>query len=179
MALFLGTFQTPSSFKGQRSWAERATRIELALSVWKTGALPLSYARVLRPRQRWTCKRKALRGGSLMPAVLRFESGPAYGGLDRYDARARRAVAQLGSALRLGRRCRRFKSCQPDRASSGGPVETEPSDDDGVGLRGGWRPLQTFSVRPIATQPLAWTEVSVWLPSPCDVNPPPRSWSAP
>ena len=30
-------------------WMERATGIEPALSVWKTGALPLSYARVLRP----------------------------------------------------------------------------------------------------------------------------------
>ena len=34
---------------GERTFVrmERATRIELALSVWKTGALPLSYARVL------------------------------------------------------------------------------------------------------------------------------------
>jgi hypothetical protein len=41
------------------------------------------------------------------------------------------------------------------------------------------RPLGSLPVRCIATQPLAWTEVSVWLPSPCDVNPPPRLWSVP
>src|SRR5450759_1531724 len=63
------------------------------------------------------CQRKALRGVSLMPAVLRFESGPVRSGPDGCDAGDRRAVAQLGSALRLGRRCRRFKSCQPDTVS--------------------------------------------------------------
>src|ERR1035437_4533366 len=81
----------------------------------------------LRPRatplsKRWTCKRWALRSVSLVPAVLRFESGPAPGGPDGYDAGHRRAVAQLGSALRLGRRCRRFKSCQPDRPIVRGPA---------------------------------------------------------
>ena len=41
-----------------------------------------------------------------------------------------RAVAQLGSALRSGRRGRRFKSCQPDREGAG----QRPPVDLGGGL---------------------------------------------
>src|SRR5450631_1826755 len=35
------------------------------------------------------------------------------------------------------------------------------------------------AVRPTDPQPLAWTEVSAWLPSPCDVNPPPKILECP
>src|ERR1035437_5048740 len=96
----------------------------------------------LRPRatplsKRWTCKRWALRSVSLVPAVLRFESGPAPGGPDGYDAGHRRAVAQLGSALRLGRRCRRFKSCQPDRTIVRGAAGARPPTFFFAGRGGG------------------------------------------
>ena len=69
----------------------------------------------LRPRAVPTVQGLVLRGVSLMPAVLRFEIRPPMQRACWVEREERRAVAQLGSALRLGRRCRRFKSCQPDQ----------------------------------------------------------------
>jgi hypothetical protein len=51
-------------------------------------------------------------------------------------ARDNRGVAQPGRALRLGRRCRRFKSCHPDQLLW---VGTPYGDREGTGLN--WRPV--------------------------------------
>ena len=43
----------------------------------------------------------------------------------------RRGVAQFGSALALGARCRRFESCLPDAAKTSRRLESEPPTQGG------------------------------------------------
>jgi hypothetical protein len=46
----------------------------------------------------------------------------------------RRGVAQFGSALALGARCRRFESCLPDCHLSGSPNRSHQPGADGIGF---------------------------------------------
>ena len=84
---------------------ERVTGIEPASSAWKAEVLPLNYTRVFAIWRLDQC--------SVLFSVFLIEVNfpiPLRWGI-LYEPRG---VAQLGSALALGARCRRFKSCHPD-----------------------------------------------------------------
>lgn len=90
---------------------ERATGIEPASLVWKTRALPLSYARVCSTSRLYRRHRNQiqLRASRVQPVVSRVVVLAFF-----EDDRRARGVAQLGSASALGAEGRRFKSCHPD-----------------------------------------------------------------
>lgn len=109
-----------------RRWVERATGIEPAPSVWKTEALPLSYARdhpALAGRARQPTESPNRTRGPVpcaAPNHRRRAPGDRPAGLDGIDSSSPRGVAQLGSALALGARGRGFKSRHPDCRSRPG-----------------------------------------------------------
>ena len=98
----------------RRCWAlEGLTRIELASSVWKTEALPLSYSPTSGGRPPG-CALSILWHDAAMPVP----TGPSARllGADQHVSTCApaRGVAQLGRAPALGAGGRRFKSCRPD-----------------------------------------------------------------
>ena len=117
---------------------EGMTGIEPAPSVWKTEALPLSYAR-MRPLLNQI---RAVRAHPAWPgrhaSAHRAPGAPRRrtGGTGNIPWVALRGVAQLGRAPALGAGSRRFKSCHPDSAAGSPPRE----------LRGATRIVHPMSI---------------------------------